>query len=513
VKKGRLLTSVVLTCLVCFGVLGAAVAANWGPVLGLDLAGGLSVVFEPVNNQQVSAGTLQTAANIMEQRALGDGLSSPIINVQGNTIQVQLPGVTDRAKALADVGNTAQLFFRPVLCEAPEYTPPAAVKGKPAPPTKYIPQSTTFTCPVANQITSAGYDASTESVDPPAAGAWASLSQYQSSTADQDSLDNGKYPVLLDGSLTGYGPRLLLGPALANGTIVKTAAAQLSSTNQWLVNVTLTGPGTTVFDSIATKLYHNLLANDIGGIVQSAPVLLANNYDTGVSINGGGTTGFTQDQANQLAGILQYGTLPVPFQILDQSFVSATLGHSSLTAGLTAGLLGLLLVMLYMVFYYRALGIVVILGLVTTGSLIYGLIAILGHTENLTLDLSGVTGLVVSVGITVDSYVVYFERLKDEIRSGRSVRASVDRGFKRAFRTVVAADAVSFLGAACLWLLSIGEVKGFAYWLGISTLIDVATAYFFTRPAVILLGRNRFVTDAKYIGIARGLAAAPEGTA
>ncbi|HEV2362466.1 MAG TPA: MMPL family transporter, partial [Acidimicrobiales bacterium] len=137
----------------------------------------------------------------------------------------------------------------------------------------------------------------------------------------------------------------------------------------------------------------------------------------------------------------------------------------------------------------------------------------LSYSNGLTLTLEGVTGIIVSIGITVDSYVVYFERLKDEIRQGRTVRASVDRGFKSAFRTVVQADAVSFLGAACLWILSIGAVKGFAFWLGVSTLIDVATAYCFTRPLVIMLGRNRIVTEARGIGIGRGLAAVSEGVA
>ena len=163
--------------------------------------------------------------------------------------------------------------------------------------------------------------------------------------------------------------------------------------------------------------------------------------------------------------------------------------------------------MLYTIFYYRALGIVVVLGLVTTAAFIYGLISALGASSlGLTLDLSGVTGLIVSVGITVDSYVVYFERLKDEVRSGRSIRAAVDRGFRSAYRTILSADAVSLIGALVLWLLSVGAVRGFAFMLGISTLVDVVTAYVFTRPLVILLGRNRIFTEAKHLGVARGLA-------
>jgi preprotein translocase subunit SecD len=511
VKQGRLVTSVVLTCLVCFGAFAGAWAANWRPKLGLDLAGGLSVVYEPVPGQAFTQADLATAAQIMTDRAEGQGLNEPQIDVQGNTIQVQIPGVTNYKQALAVIGSTAQLFFRPVLAAAPDYVAPTVKKGQTPPNTLYATNALVSELNLsANEqykFTAAGWSAGTgsngDNYTPPAAGAWPLLASYQSNSPDQD---NATVPVILDGTSTGDGARLLLGPSAAPGTIVKTASAELSTTGVWTVVVSLTGSGTTAFNALATKYYHQLVANDLGGSIQSAPIIDATNFDGGVSITGGGS-GFTQAEATSLAQDLQYGTLPIHLQILDQSFVSATLGHSSLVAGLGAGLVGLVLVMLYMIVYYRALGLVVIFGLVTTGLLIFALISILGHTESLTLDLSGVTGLIVSVGITVDSYVVYFERLKDEIRSGRTVRASVDRGFKRAFRTVVAADAVSFLGAACLYLLSVGAVKGFAYWLGISTLIDVATAYFFTRPAVILLGRNRIVTEARVIGIARGLAA------
>jgi preprotein translocase subunit SecD len=191
--------------------------------------------------------------------------------------------------------------------------------------------------------------------------------------------------------------------------------------------------------------------------------------------------------------------------------VSPTLGAASLRAGVAAGLAGLILVMLYMIVYYRALGIVVILGLGTTAALLWAIVSFLGHSSGLALDLSGVVGLIVSVGVTVDSYIVYFERLKDEVRAGKTIRSSVDKGFARAFRTIVAADAVSFLGALILYLLSIGAVRGFAFFLGLSTLLDVVTAYVFTRPLVILLGRNRVVTEARFLGVARGLAS-PSGS-
>jgi preprotein translocase subunit SecD len=507
VKRG-LGISVVLVCLICFGSFFGIWAANWHPKLGLDLAGGLSVNYEPLHGQIVPASILQEEANIMTERASAAGLSNPSIEVQGNTVQVQIPGVTNYQAALNVIGNTSQLYFRPVLCAAPDYVPPTPAKGKPAPKPIYVPDSTAFTCPTANLFTSADYSsANGGGFTPPAA--WTELSGFSSTLPDND---KPQYPVLIDDPQDEYGPRLLLGAAQATGTIVKTATAALNATGQWVVNVSLTGPGTSTFNALAAKDLHTPLANDLGGAVASAPIIDDTNYDTGITISGG-STGFTHAQADTLQSVLQFGTLPVQMQAQDLSFVSATLGKSSLKAGLVAGMVGLLLVMIYMVLYYRALGLVVVFGLITTGAFIYALIAILGNTLNLTLDLSGVTGLIVSVGITVDSYVVYFERLKDEIRAGRTVRASVDRGFKSAFRTVVSADLVSLLGALTLWLLTIGAVKGFAFWLGISTIIDLFTAYFFTRPLVIMLGRNPIVTDARRIGIARGLATVQEAPA
>ena len=158
-----------------------------------------------------------------------------------------------------------------------------------------------------------------------------------------------------------------------------------------------------------------------------------------------------------------------------------------------------------MVLYYRALGLVVWLGLLVSGALMYSLVTLLGQTSGLALTLAGATGIIVSVGVTVDSYVVYFERLKDEIRSGKTIRSSVDRGFSRAYRTILAADAASFIGAVVLYVLSVGSVRGFAFFLALSTLLDVVVAYVFTRPMVVLLGRSSFFTEARWVGVARGL--------
>ena len=223
---------------------------------------------------------------------------------------------------------------------------------------------------------------------------------------------------------------------------------------------------------------------------------------------------FTEDQAKTLATDLNYGALPVK---LDRLTVADRLAHPG--QGVAAGRpdrrpgRALALVMLYMIFYYRLLGVVVVAGLAVTGALLWSIIALMGQALNTTIDLAGVIGIIVSIGITVDSYIVYFERLKDEARSGRTVRSSVDKGFASAFRTVLAADAVSLLGAVVLYKFSIGPVKGFALFLGISTILDVFVTYFFTRPFVILLGRSRSGAEVRGMSVASGLGVTAEASA
>ena len=307
---------------------------------------------------------------------------------------------------------------------------------------------------------------------------------------------------------TQQAQRYLLGPSQLSGSAISSASAQFTTAGQWVVAYTLTSSGSAKWDAVAQQNFHQMVAIDLDGKVESAPFIQPT-QSSFTSFGGRGqiSGGFTQATAKQLALVLQYGALPVRLNRITTQTVSPTLGKSSLRAGLVAGLAGLGIVMLYMIFYYRALGVVVIGGLALTGGLLWAIVSALGHSGlNLTLDLAGVTGVIVSVGITVDSYIVYFERLKDEARSGRSVRTSVDKSFRGAFRTVLAADAVSFIGAFVLWWLAIGTVKGFAFFLGLSTLLDVFMTFFFTRPLVIMLGRSSAVTDAPVIGMSRGLA-------
>jgi preprotein translocase subunit SecD len=538
--RRSLLLSVVLVCLVCFGALGGVLAAGWSPKLGLDLEGGLSVVFQPA--QKATPAQLQTVVAIMQARANGLGLSSPNIGTQGSNIVVQLPGVKNFSAVIKEIGNTAQLFFRPVLCAANAYTAPSSTTTTTTVPktTTTTSASTTTTAPKATTTTAASTTTTTVPkakkvagyVKPPPCGAsylytTATYSTAQSSNPGSPpdpalnsvpttpaGQDKASRVVLICASTLSPCPaRYELGPTPYDGTVPATgeilasANAELQTTAGWVVNFTIKSQYSAFFDTVAKKNYHLPLAIDLGGQVESAPTINAQSFGGSGEISGN----FTQPQAQALSLVLKYGQIPIALTQATYTTVSPTLGKKSLQAGLLAGLLGLLLVMFYTIFYYRALGIVVVLGLVSTGALIYAIISLLGATSaGLTLDLSGMTGLIVSVGITVDSYVVYFERLKDEVRAGRSIRSSVDRGFKSAYRTILSADAVSFLGALVLWLLSIGAVRGFAFMLGLSTIVDVITAYTFTRPLVILLGRNRVFTDARGFGVASGLAAASE---
>ncbi len=498
--KRPLVVSLLVTVVVALGALGGALAAHWSPKLGLDLAGGSEVVYQPAH--RIGSGDMNTTVDIIRNRVDAAGVSGALVNSQGGDVVVQLPGIKNPQSVINLIGETAQLQFRPVLCFAGPFTP---TKGQATPTT--VPS----TCPDSQYLLSASnLDVSTSSQAPTNnIGPDPTLSGYPSSSPDyNDSHPNA--PVIVPASKNSgeAGLRYLLGPTGVLGTAVHSAQAVFNSPD-WDVEVSLTGSGSTQWDTLAQQQFHAYIAIDLDGEVESAPLTQPgqstfSSFGGKVQISGD----FTQSSAQNLSLVLNYGALPVPLHRIDETTVSPTLGKSSLKAGLAAGIGGLVLVLLYMIFYYRALGAVVVSGLVLTMALLWAIISALGHSSlDLTLDLAGVTGLIVSVGITVDSYIVYFERLKDEARAGRSVRTSVDKSFRGAFRTVLAADLVSLAAAVVLYLLSVGTVKGFAFFLGLSTLMDVAMTLAYTRPLVILLGRSQAVTDAPILGIARGLAA------
>ncbi|MGH9179120.1 MAG: protein translocase subunit SecD [Acidimicrobiales bacterium] len=486
-RRGPVLSLVFILLLVA-GAVGATMVAGNEPQLGLDLQGGASVVLRPV--KEASSGALDQAIEIIRNRVDGLGVAEPDISRQGSNIIVQLPGVRDQQRALQIVGQTAELRFRPVIEAVPadEGTPPTNTTTT-APATTTVPGDTsTSTAPTTTTTTA------------PAGGI--PTTPREQDLADQEVV----LEEVVDGQVTA---RYRLGPAELTGTAVKGARAEFDPTQGWRVNFTLTGDGSGKFDELAARNVGKQVAIVLDSVVKSAPVIREASFGGSGVISGS----FSEGEAKDLALVLRYGALPVELKPETVQTVSASLGKDSLRAGITAGFVGLGLVLVYMLLYYRALGLVVILGLCVWAGLMWSTISLLGSTSGLALSLAGAVGIIISVGVTVDSYVVYFERLKDEVRAGKTIRSSVDRSFRRAFRTILTADVASFIGAALLYLLTVGSVRGFAFFLGLSTVLDVVVAYFFTRPVVILLGRNRFFTEARWVGVARGLAAAPAGGA
>ncbi|HET9691072.1 MAG TPA: protein translocase subunit SecD [Acidimicrobiales bacterium] len=559
---------------IAVGALAACLALGDSPLLGLDLRGGVSVVLRPQGT--VDNATLQQAVTIIDRRVNGLGVANSEIQRQGSDVVINLPGIKDSQAALRTLSTTAKLYFRPVACYAPPYTPAAASApaatapgattpttaragassaSTPASPTTASPSTsapksagvpvqaslTAFHLPAAGTPTSTApaATATTPAAAPttPAAPATTAVPGAPITAASCQASNLAQIPSTQPGSITGNeyvlvpaapdsglgSTRFILGPAdvepvggkqvTLTGSIIKSAFVSVGQTGQYTVELQFTPTGGQAFDEMAAvrnKSYQanatqqpttSLEAIELDGQVQSAPTIESANFNGQASISGS----FTAAQANSLALVLKYGSLPVTFTPQSVQRVSATIGADSLHAGLLAGLGGIVVVLLYMVLYYRALGLVVIAGLALGGAVLYSLLTLLSQTSSLTLTLSSITGIIVSVGITVDSYVVYFERLKDEVRSGRTIRQSTERSFARAFRTVLTADFVSFLAALILYLLTVGDVRGFAFTLGLSTLLDVATAYLFIRPAVVLVGRRRTFTENRVLGVARGL--------
>jgi preprotein translocase subunit SecD len=337
--------------------------------------------------------------------------------------------------------------------------------------------------------------------------------------------DDATKTVVLDqkdsaGRVTG---RYVLGPAFLTGDGVDTASAQFSDSGGWSVLLSLKGGarGIDAFNTMAAKCYggtstecptqggstgRGAIAIVLDSIVKSAPQIQTPSFSQDqISITGN----FKQKEAEDLSLVLRYGALPVKLVPQATQTVSATLGKDSLRAGVIAGIIGVLLVVLLMLAYYRGLAVVVFVGLILSSMLLWSLVSYAGAT----LTLSGTTGIIVSIGVTVDSYVVFFERLKDDVRSGKSLRSSAQRGFAGAWRTILAADLVSLIGAAVLYYLTVGSVRGFAFYLGLSTICDLVIAYFFTRPAVRLLSQTSYFKRDRVLGIKTGEALAAAGAA
>jgi preprotein translocase subunit SecD len=494
----RLVVSLVGVVVVVFGLLIGNVVAGNVPSLGLDLQGGASVTLQPEGTYDAKA--LDVALTIIRSRVDSIGVSEPEIIRQGDTVVVNLPGVEDQQRALDIIGRQGQLLLRPVLQAGTVNT--GADTTLPGATTVVDSTLPAASGPGSSRRVSATTVPPTSSPTTIAATADSAPSLAEI-LANQDANDPNATVVLLGKNGDVYSA----GPAGASGLVFSNDASAEINNGTWSVVVGLLkgSAGEDIWNALATRCFNKdetcptgQIAIVLDGEVISAPVVQQAVFTGGtVQISGS----FTEAEARDLAKILEFGAVPVKFSVATVQTVSPTLGKDSLRAAVISGVFGVLLVMLFFFFYYRLLTIVVVSGLVISGSLLWSVISYLSKTNGLALTLSGVAGIVVSIGVTVDSYVVFFERLKDELVSGKTMRGAAQRSFTSAWRTILAADTVSFIGAIILWQLTVGSVRGFAFFLGLSTLIDVFVAYLFTRPAILLLARSKFMAGRNVLGV------------
>ena len=489
-SRRRLLLPLLAILFVASGAFVANLVAGNTPSLGLDLQGGASVTMTPVGDFEPEA--LNVAVDIIRQRVDSIGVSEPEIQRQGNNVVVNLPGVKDQQKALDLIGRTGAVEMRPVInyAEDPDST------------------TTTSAAPGATTTTVAG---SSTTLAPPAGGVGSSRGRAATTTTSttvpgtdpETGLEPGQtvLPGRKDGLIYLLGPAEATGEVFSNDASVEVDGGSFSV----LANLRDGVAGEVPWNALAKKCYDGgddcptkAIAIVLDGEVISAPQVQTPNFDNGtVSITGN----FTRSEAEELAKILQFGAVPVQFETPTVQTVSATLGKDSLRAAIISGVLGVLLVLAFLVFYYRLIALVVVAGLGVSGLLLWNIISWLSKTNGLALTLSGAAGIIVSIGVTVDSYVVFFEKLKDDVQAGRTLRNSASRGFDSAWRTILIADTASLIGALVLWWLTVGSVRGFAFFLGLSTLTDMVVSYFFTRPTVLLLSRTRLFNKGKVLGV------------
>jgi preprotein translocase subunit SecD len=489
----RRLIGLLLVLVLAWGGVGLLLANGITPKLGLDLQGGTSVVLT------APAGTdeevLEQAVEIMRRRIeeVG-GVQEPEIAISGsNTVLVQLPGVEDEQRALDAIGQTGELSFRPVL---------EAIFGDVGP----LVTTTTTTTTTAGTGDTTTTTAPTTTTSEPGPTTTTTFPPNVDPVTGLTTVDDPSQAAYLKSTTDFFGqavPEVIqVGPAELLGSDVADAIPGFDpSRAQWVVNLDLTSQGGDKFAALTANAVRfpvdspqRRIAIVLDGEVVASPGV---SQDVGAEGITGGQAQITfggspddEQKARDVAALLRYGSLPVAFERSQVQKVSATLGEDSLRAGLLAGYIGLALVAILLMVYYRAMGIVSIIGLTVFGAILVAVFALLGRYQGLTLTLAGVTGVIISIGITADSYIVYIERVKEEIRSGRTVRSAADEGFKQAFRTILTADAVSLLGAVLLFFLSVGPVKGFALALGIATLIDLFVARTYTRRAIWLLAHT-----------------------
>jgi preprotein translocase subunit SecD len=469
--------------------------ASWVPELALDLQGGTQITLAAQldNGESVSSQQLDQAVTIIRQRIDSAGVSESEITRQGaQNIVVSIPGRPDN-ETLERIEASAKLTFRPVLYT--EAVSSAAVGGdsdETASPsaTPYTPNPDLNSTPTASPTNASDLNWITEQLAD-------EYTNYQCA-ADND-LSTARDDEPLVTCSTDGTAKFILGPVEVQGSDISDATnglatdSQGNSTNTWAVNLEFDGQGTDQFRDVTSRLVtlqapQNQFAVTLDNQVITAPSANAAITDGNAQITGS----FTQESSKTLADQLKFGALPISFTVQSNENITATLGQTQLVSGLIAGLIGLILVVIYSLIQYRALAFVTVLSLLIAALLTYLVIAILSWREGYRLSLAGVTGLIVAIGITADSFIVYFERIRDELRDGRILESSVESGWKRAIRTIIASDTVNFLAAITLFILAVGNVKGFALTLGITTVIDLIVVALFTHPMLQLIARTRF---------------------
>lgn len=480
-------------------LLGLTLASDNEIILGIDLEGGAEVVLVPVDDSERSADeldrSLDQSVEIIRARVDGLGVAEPDITRQEDRIVVQMPGVEDQQQALEVVGQTAELRFRPVCALLiGDFQGPAedgggqGVDGLIEDPTSatslgdLVADDPTFCNPVVQSV----------------------ALNLPTSTREEDDVDAAVIlPDKDDPNIRYY-----LGPTIVTGAGLESADAGSPNGADWSVNIIFRGgaEGIDLFNQAAAACYgqqincsSGQLAAVLDGVVQSAPNVNAAAFQRDQIVVSGS---FSRTEAEELALVLNFGALPLEFQDPTEQDsdstvrqVSATLGRDSFDAGVAAGIVGLALVAAFMLLYYRLLGLAALLSLAISGTLLYVILAWLSSSQGLALTLAGVVGLIVSIGTSLDSNVVYFETLKEDISSGRTMRSSVDRSFPVAFKTIFYANLASLIGAAILYWLTIGSVRGFALMLGLASILDLIATYFFLRPLVQTMAHSQALQD------------------
>ena len=484
------------------------------PKLGLDLRGGTQVILSPsvAVGETLTPDQLNQTVAIIRQRVDGFGVAESEVTIQGTgngaKIIVTIPGETSRT-VVDQLKTTAQLNFRPVLAidfgspqASASPTPSVSDSASPsvAPSDSATPAASTTPEPTPSPSVSVAPELLVPPIQSPDgsgdfADRFAALDCATSDILNGSTDDPAQYLISCekDGSV-----KYALAPADLVGTDIESATAGLpqQGAGGWQVDLQMTTDGAKKFADSTTKLSALESPNDqfaivLDGVVISAPSVNEPILGGSAVISGS----FTADEARALAQVLKYGALPVGLEVDEVQQISPTLGNDQLQAGLIAGGFGLLLVVIYLLLYYRALGVIAVVSLVAAAIMTYLAFVILGRGIGFTLTLSGVAGAIVAIGITADSFVIYFERIRDEIREGKRLRVAIDQGWIRARRTILAADFVSLLSAAILYYLSVGSVRGFAFTLGLITFVDIAVAFMFTRSLVTKLGNSKWMNS------------------